>query len=69
MTRLGLSLPVIWDADHAIAERFQPEAMPATFVLDSGGEIIYHHLGYDQETWDGLVEFLDTRQSVDRAVR
>lgn len=69
VNRLGLTLPVIWDADHAIAQRFQPEAMPATFVLNSGGAIIYQHLGYDQETWDGLVDCLDGLRSDGRSVR
>lgn len=57
--RIGLTLPVIWDADHAIAEQFQPQAMPATFVLDTEGTLVYSHLGYDRETWDTFVEFLD----------
>lgn len=57
--RLGLTVPVIWDADHAIAERFQPQAMPATFVLDAAGTVVYQHVGYDQDTWSDFVGFLD----------
>ncbi len=62
VNRLGLSLPVIWDADHAIAEHFQPQAMPATFVLDAKGTIIFQCLGYDEETWGRFVHFLDRMQ-------
>lgn len=57
---LSLSVPVIWDVDHDIAERFEPQGMPATFVLDPAGAIIYQHLGYDQDTWAELVDFLQS---------
>lgn len=59
VNKLALTVPVIWDADHVIAERFDPQAMPATFVLDARGAVIYQHLGYDQDTWAAFVDFLD----------
>ena len=59
VNKLAPTVPVIWDTDHVIAERFAPQAMPATFVLDARGAIIYQHLGYDQDTWAALVDFLD----------
>ncbi|MDP6579425.1 MAG: TlpA disulfide reductase family protein [Vicinamibacterales bacterium] len=59
VSKLALTLPVIWDADHVIAERFEPQAMPATFVLDARGAIVYQHLGYDQDSWAAFVDFLD----------
>ena len=67
--RIGLTLPVIWDANHAIAEQFKPQAMPATFVLDTDGTVIYSHLGYDQETWDTFVRFLDRMPAAETPAR
>ncbi len=57
--RLGLSLPVIWDGGHAIAERFRPQGMPATYVLGADGALLHEHLGYDRDTWGAFVAFLD----------
>jgi thiol-disulfide isomerase/thioredoxin len=57
--RIGLTLPVIWDANHAIAERFQPQGMPATFVLDAEGSVIFEYLGYNRKVWDAFVRFLE----------
>ena len=59
VSRIGLTLPVIWDESHVIAEHFQPQAMPATFVLDAEGTIMYEHQGYGQEIWNEFVQFLD----------
>ena len=53
---LGLRLPVIWDSEHRIAEALEPEGMPSTFVLDSKGEVVYSHVGYDEKTWRELEE-------------
>ncbi|HIE95356.1 MAG TPA: hypothetical protein EYQ83_21750 [Acidobacteria bacterium] len=61
MDRLGLSLPVIWDDGHTIAERFQPQGMPATYVLGADGTLLHEHLGYDRDTWDAFVAFLSSK--------
>jgi thiol-disulfide isomerase/thioredoxin len=47
--RISLTLRLIWDEDHQLAERFAPQGMPATFVLDAEGSVIYQHLGHDQD--------------------
>ena len=59
VSRINLTLPVIWDEDHPLAERFAPQGMPATFVLDAEGSVIYQHLGYDQDLWNEFVQFLE----------
>ena len=59
VSRINLTLPVIWDEDHQLAERFAPQGMPATFVLDAEGSVIYQHLGYDQDLWNEFVRFLE----------
>jgi thiol-disulfide isomerase/thioredoxin len=56
--RLGLTMPVVWDAQQRLAEHFQPEGMPATFVLDGGGKVLYKHVGSDPKDWDRLAAFL-----------
>ena len=57
---LGLTLPVLWDENHRIAEHYQPEAMPATLVLDPSGKIVYRHVGYDQKLWAEFESFLES---------
>lgn len=55
---LALHLPVIWDDGHHIVERFAPRGFPATYVLDSQGEIVYQHVGYSKKKWRQLVVLL-----------
>lgn len=55
---LDLRLPVIWDDDHTLVQRFHPKGFPATYVLDSAGQVIYEHTGYNRKKWRELVDFL-----------
>jgi len=55
---LDLALPVLWDADYQIAEYFAPEALPASFVLAPGGEIVYRHVGSNSDDWRELIDYL-----------
>jgi len=48
---IPLTIPVLWDEDYVIAEHYRPAAMPATFVLDPDGEVIYQHVGSAQKDW------------------
>ena len=60
---LGLELPVLWDGDHRIVERFAPERFPATYLLRDG-RIIHRTLGSGERGWNELVaevERLDGR--------
>jgi thiol-disulfide isomerase/thioredoxin len=59
VSRINLTLPVICDENHQLAERFAPQGIPATFVLDAEGSVIYHDLGYDQDLWSEFVRFLE----------
>jgi thiol-disulfide isomerase/thioredoxin len=61
--RLNLTLPVIWDEKHALAERFNPPGMPSTFVLNPKGEIVYQHTGYTKKTWQEFLQYLETLPS------
>ncbi len=55
---LGLRLPVIWDPEHELVERFRPQGFPATYVLDSEGESVHHHVGYSKKKWRAFEELL-----------
>ena len=57
--RLGLTIPVLWDAKHRIAEHYHPQGMPATFVLDPSGKIVYQHVGSSAKHWNAMVAFLE----------
>lgn len=56
---LSLTLPVLWDQDHAIAEHYLPEAMPATYLLDPNGEMIYHHTGSAASDWQAFLRVIE----------
>jgi cytochrome c biogenesis protein CcmG, thiol:disulfide interchange protein DsbE len=59
VTKLKLTIPVLWDRDHRIAEHYRPAGMPATYVLDRDGEVVYSHLGSSKKEWDAMVAFLE----------
>lgn len=59
---LGLTLPVLWDADGQIAEFYQPPAMPSTFVLAPTGEVLGTFRGSGTEEWNTLVALLDAQK-------
>ena len=62
---LDLELEVVWDGDHTLISKLAPEAFPATYVLDPGGEVVYSHLGYDARVFD---EFADVVRGLQREV-
>lgn len=57
--KLGLTIPVLWDENHEIAEHYRPGAMPATFVLNPKGEVVYSHTGSGEREWKAMIAFLD----------
>ena len=56
---LALELPVIWDQHANIVEHYSPEGMPATYVLDPNGKIVYHHVGFTEALWRDLVALIE----------
>ena len=60
---LKLRVPVVWDEKQRLAQRFGPEGMPATFVLDAAGKVVYKHVGSESKEWNKLVAFLEARKS------
>ncbi|CAM2011253.1 TlpA family protein disulfide reductase [Acanthopleuribacter pedis] len=49
--KLGLEIPVLWDAGHQLAEKMQPPGMPTTFVVDSEGKVVHSQVGFDEKKW------------------
>ena len=45
-TTYGAKFPLLWDDGKAIAGKWQPKSMPATFIVDRKGVVRFVHLGY-----------------------
>lgn len=60
VSKLGLTIPVVWDGQHRIADHYHPAGMPSTFVLDPSGQVVYRHTGSKIEDWNAMVAFLET---------
>jgi peroxiredoxin len=45
-TTFGAKFPLVWDDGKAIAGKWQPKAMPSTFIVDKKGIVRFAHLGY-----------------------
>lgn len=58
VSKLKLTIPVLWDGKHRIAEHYRPEGMPFTVVLDPSGKVVYRHVGSATKEWDAMVSFL-----------
>lgn len=58
VSKLKLTIPVLWDGKHRIAEHYRPEGMPHTVVLDPAGNVVYRHTGSGPKEWDAMVAFL-----------
>lgn len=39
-------VPVAWDPDHKVAERYRPRSMPSTYLIDRAGIVRFVHQGY-----------------------
>jgi cytochrome c biogenesis protein CcmG/thiol:disulfide interchange protein DsbE len=42
----GADFPLLWDSDKAIAGKWEPGSMPATFIIDRKGLVRFMHHGY-----------------------
>lgn len=49
--KLGLTVPVIWDAGHQLANKMNPPGMPTTFVIDANGKVVHQQVGFDETKW------------------
>lgn len=53
--QLDLTMPVLWDEDHAIAEHYQPKAMPSTYLVGPDGTVFDSLVGSAEEQWPAFV--------------
>jgi peroxiredoxin len=53
--RLGVSFPVLFDADKTVSRLYDLQSMPATVLIDRDGRVRYLHRGYRE----GLEEAYD----------
>ncbi len=44
--RLGITFPIVHDAQHQLAGRFAPPKMPSSYVIDRRGVVRHVHGGY-----------------------
>jgi peroxiredoxin len=42
----GARFAIGWDQDRAISERYKPETMPSSFLIDRRGVVRYTHVGF-----------------------
>lgn len=57
----GVTFPIGWDQDKSIVERYRPEAMPTSFLIDRNGLVRFVHGGFregDESGLDGMVSDL-----------
>jgi len=46
LKNLGVSFPVAHDPQHQVAERFEPQKMPSSFIVDRQGVVRFIHAGF-----------------------
>jgi thiol-disulfide isomerase/thioredoxin len=56
--KLRLTLPVVWDEKARIATHYDPRGMPATFIIDKSGKVIYSSIGFNKTTQKALEQFV-----------
>ncbi len=42
----GARFAIAWDEDRSISQRYQPETMPSSFLIDKKGIVRFTHVGY-----------------------
>jgi peroxiredoxin len=52
--KLGLAMPVVHDAKHALAEKFEPPKMPSSYLIDRKGKVRKVYAGYHKGDEVGL---------------
>jgi peroxiredoxin len=46
VTAHGAKFAIAWDAEKALASKWRPETLPATYVIDRAGILRFRHEGY-----------------------
>jgi thiol-disulfide isomerase/thioredoxin len=50
LKRMALNLPVVYDPDGVITQKYEPPAMPTTYIVDTHGTVVHIHEGGLDET-------------------
>jgi cytochrome c biogenesis protein CcmG, thiol:disulfide interchange protein DsbE len=45
-TTYGARFAIGWDEDRSISDRYKPETMPSSFLIDKRGVVRFAHVGY-----------------------
>jgi thiol-disulfide isomerase/thioredoxin len=59
LQRTGVTLPVIRDENNTWTEKFQPEDIPALFLIDPDGKVVYSHTGYNKPKWEHFTKYME----------
>jgi cytochrome c biogenesis protein CcmG/thiol:disulfide interchange protein DsbE len=46
LKKIGVTFPVVHDANHQVSGRYQPPRMPSSYIVDRKGIVRYVHGGY-----------------------
>ena len=46
LNRTPVSFPIVHDADHQLADRYQPPRMPSSYIIDRRGVVRHVHEGF-----------------------
>lgn len=60
----GVSFPVVWDKNHAVAGQYNPTTMPTSFIIDQNGIVRFVHAGFhsgDEKKLESQIESLLTQ--------
>ena len=68
----GFTFPILLDVDGEVGKKYGVTGYPETFIIDRQGNVVYHHIGYndwstpavetalrnlaDQGTWSGWTD-------------
>jgi peroxiredoxin len=61
-TTQKLNFTVLLDPKNKVADAYQVDGIPAMFVIDKDGKIIYGHIGYNKDMKDELASVLGIRK-------
>jgi peroxiredoxin len=44
----GATFPLAWDAEKSVAQRYHPDSMPTSFLIDTNGVVRFVHSGFHE---------------------
>jgi len=62
-TEMKLPFPILMDTHKSVADSYGVEAIPALFIIDANGKVIYAHIGFDQSLEFVLAQYLGLKSN------